>query len=235
MTSLSDRLDFEPEYPTGENHSPRHPAEACRLTAVNTGGGRTVLLSLGEAAGYRQNIAAYIDEYQPVGLRECQLVQALSDTMWRLQRTQRLEMAIFAQGAVEFDGAFDDHPALLRPQMIELQTFLKYEKQLRNLQLQESRLQRRYEKDSAELRILQKERSRKEEAEEAIRIAEAQTQKDNAAHANEPKTQKIAAATPVTASQSAANPKNGFEFSTVVTGQPASDLPYASTRHSNCT
>ncbi len=232
MSSLSDHLDFEPEYPTGQSHSP----EACRLTAVNTGvTGGTVLLAVGEAARYRQNISAYIDEYQPVGLRECQLVQALSDTMWRLQRTQRLEMAIFAQSAVEFDGAFDDHPAPLRPQMIELQTFLKYEKQLRNLQLQESRLQRRYEKDSAELRSLQKERARKQEAEEAIRIAQAKHQKDNAAHANEPKTQKVAASSPVTASQIASNPKNGFEFSNALAGQPSSDLPYASTRHSNCT
>ena len=42
--------------------------------------------------------------------------------------------------------------------LIELGTFLKYEKQLKNLQLQESRLQRRYEKEMAELRSLQKER-----------------------------------------------------------------------------
>lgn len=231
MTALSDCLDFEPEHPIGASH----PAEACRLTAVNTGvAGRTVLLSVGEAADYQRNIASYIDTYRPHGLRECELVQALSDTMWRLQRTQRLEMAIFAQGAVEFDGAFDDYPAPLRPRMIELQTFLKYEKQLRNLQLQESRLQRRYEKDSAELRNLQKERARKEE-QEASRIAEARNQKDNAVHANGLKTQKIVASSSVTASQIASNPKNGFEFSTAATGQPASDLPYASTRHSNCT
>lgn len=42
--------------------------------------------------------------------------------------------------------------------MIELQTFLTYEKQLRNLQLQEARLARRREKETAELRKLQQER-----------------------------------------------------------------------------
>jgi hypothetical protein len=42
---------------------------------------------------------------------------------------------------------------------------LKYEKQLRNLQLQENRPRRRYEKESAELRALQKERKQKEETE----------------------------------------------------------------------
>ena len=42
--------------------------------------------------------------------------------------------------------------------MIELQTFLTYEKQLRNLQLQEARLHRRREKDVAALHKLQQER-----------------------------------------------------------------------------
>ena len=42
--------------------------------------------------------------------------------------------------------------------MIEVQTFVKYEKQLRHLQLQESRLVRRREKELAELRQLQQAR-----------------------------------------------------------------------------
>ncbi len=46
--------------------------------------------------------------------------------------------------------------------MIELRTFLTYEKQLRNLQLQEVRLARRYEKDTAELRKMQLERDQRE-------------------------------------------------------------------------
>lgn len=202
MSSSPDHLDFEPD------------SERClssgRLTAVKTGiAGCTVLLSVGEASDYKRNIAAYIDTYKPVGLRECELVQTLSDTMWRLQRTHRLEMAIFAQGAAEFEGAFDDQHAALRPQMIELQTFMKYEKQLRNLQLQEARLQRRYEKDSAELRNLQKERAKKDEA-----------------GSSQPKTQKIAVSAPAAASQTAPNPGNGFVFSTVAPRQPASDLSY---------
>jgi len=46
--------------------------------------------------------------------------------------------------------------------MIELHTYLTYEKQLRNLQLQEARLARRYEKDTAELRKTQQERDQRE-------------------------------------------------------------------------
>jgi hypothetical protein len=46
--------------------------------------------------------------------------------------------------------------------MIELHTHLTYEKQLRNLHLQEARLARRYEKDTAELRKTQQERDQRE-------------------------------------------------------------------------
>ena len=134
------------------------------LNAVKTGlTGRTVLLHFDDAEAYRQHIAAYEKEYQPIGLRECELVQSLADTQWRLNRIPGLEMAIYAQGRIEFAGAFNEHHPDLRASMVELQTHINYEKQLRNLQLQEARLARRYEKEASELRNLQKERKAREE------------------------------------------------------------------------
>ena len=59
--------------------------------------------------------------------------------------------------------------------VIELHTHLKYEKQIRNLQAQEARLHRRYEKESAELCDLQ-------EAREEARL----DQLDQAAKASPP-------------------------------------------------
>ncbi|MBV8865897.1 MAG: hypothetical protein JO210_10930, partial [Acidobacteriaceae bacterium] len=110
-----------------------------------------------DAAVYQQHLAAYRNEYKPVGLRETELVQSLTDTQWRLQRIPGLEMAIYAHGRAENQDYCSQH-ASTGANLIELGTFLKYEKQLRNLQLQEARLQRRYEKEMAELRSLQKER-----------------------------------------------------------------------------
>jgi hypothetical protein len=43
-----------------------------------------------------------------------------------------------------------------------MHTFLHYEKQLRNLQIQEGRLRRQREKDTAELKQLQQDRSNRE-------------------------------------------------------------------------
>ncbi len=129
------------------------------LNAVKTGlTGRTVLLHSDDAEAYRRHVAAYQNEYRPVALRECELVQSLADTQWRLNRIPALEMAIYAQGHIEFAADFEEHPAGLRPAMIELQTHTKYEKQLRNLHIQEARLVRRYQKEMAELRGLQDER-----------------------------------------------------------------------------
>ena len=82
--------------------------------------------------------------------------------MTRRQRIPGLEMAIYAQARIEFGASAKEHDPSLRSNMIELKTVFKYEKQLRNLQLQEARLARRYDKEFAELRTLQKERIQRE-------------------------------------------------------------------------
>jgi hypothetical protein len=130
------------------------------LNAVKTGlTGRTVLLPSDDAEAYRRHVTAYESEYRPVGLRETELVQSLADTQWRLQRIPGLEIAIYARGRQEFADSYSEYDDVaLRTSLIDLDVHLKYEKQLRNLQLQESRLQRRYEKEMAELRRLQQER-----------------------------------------------------------------------------
>jgi hypothetical protein len=120
--------------------------------ALKTGlTGKTVLLPTDDPATFEKHVAAYFAEYQPEGLRECEIVQSLAETRWRLNRIFSrifsLETAIFAQMPQ------DDQPA---PTQLEI--YLKYEKQLRNLHIQEGRLHRRYEKELAELLQLQKDR-----------------------------------------------------------------------------
>ncbi len=133
------------------------------LNAVKTGlTGRTVLLPTDDAAAYQQHVHQFEQEYRPVGLRESTLVQSIADTFWRLDRIRSLEMAIFARGRTEFAADFDHEDPASRPALIDLHTFLTYEKQIRNLQIQEARLFRRYEKASTELRQLQSERKTRE-------------------------------------------------------------------------
>jgi hypothetical protein len=145
------------------------------LNAIKTAlTGRTVLLSSDDAVQYERHIIAYQHELKPIGQRESDLVQSIADSAWRLTRIPGLEMAIYARGHIQFAESFNDHEPSLRPAMIELQTFLTFEKQLRNLQLQEARLHRRREKDTAELRQLQEER-KQETKRKQLEILEAAT------------------------------------------------------------
>ncbi len=135
------------------------------MNAVKTGlTGRTVLLPSDDAEAYQQHLAAYEGEFHPVGLRERELVQSLADIQWRLMRIPGLEMAIFARGREEFAGQFEDQDPAVCSARIDLETFIHYQKPLRNLQLQEGRLQRQRQKDIAELRQLQQERRQSEQA-----------------------------------------------------------------------
>jgi hypothetical protein len=84
---------------------------------------------------------------------------------WRLQRIPGLEMAIYARGRDEFAEQFEELDPAVRSARIDLETFLQYQKPLRNLQIQEGRLQRQREKEMAELRELQEQRRQAEQPE----------------------------------------------------------------------
>jgi hypothetical protein len=137
-------------------------AKSC-LNAVKTGlTGPTVLLAAEDADAYQQHVRDWFQELQPVGVRESALAQSLADNSWRVLRIPALEMGIYALGRIQFANQFDHEALALRSGLIELHTFLAYERQLMNLQLQFGRLHRQSEKDTAELRRLQEERRRKE-------------------------------------------------------------------------
>jgi hypothetical protein len=120
--------------------------------------GHALLLSAEDAAEYQRHLAAYLEEFAPVGLLESNLVQSVADTGWRLRRIPALEMALFAKGRLEFVELFDQHEVAARPLLLDAHTFIVYQKQILNLQLQEARLARRRDKEMAELRRLQNER-----------------------------------------------------------------------------
>ncbi|MGA8026326.1 MAG: hypothetical protein WB992_04220 [Bryobacteraceae bacterium] len=168
------------------------------VNAVKSGlTGRTVLLPTDDAAEYAALIAAYQNEFAPIGRAECELVQSVADTDWRLHRIRSLEFALYTQGHLQFEEALNHYPEDIRPAMIQLQTHVTYEKQLRNLNIQEARLYRRHEKDLAELHRLQTERKAKEAESLDAPVS-----------------------TPITSA------KNGFEFSTapsIVSAAPPAD------------
>ena len=148
-------------------HSTGPKSEAGRATsslnAVKTAlTGRTVLMPSDDAVEYQNYIQAHQDQYKPVGIIECYLLQSIVDCGWRLRRISSLEQAVFSLGRREFAEQFQGQSA--DPTEIDLHTSQVHQKELRNFHLQESRLFRRREKELAELRSLQAERRQKEEA-----------------------------------------------------------------------
>ena len=153
--------------------------------------GKTVLLSTDDTAEYERRLNLYLAMFKPATEDELSLVQSIVDSKWRIDRLKALENGIFIKGSIEFANKFEDQPDGYRGALINVETYLKYEKSIRNLNIQEARLNRRIEKDQAELTRLQTIRKRDE------RLAAEQQQKAQAAP---PSTYSAAA--------------NGFEFST---------------------
>src|SRR5437588_6045722 len=147
------QLSTGPQTPEGKAKS--------SLNAVKTGlTGRTVLLPRDDAAVYEPHIAEFMKRLAPVGEDEQNLVQSLADTEWRLQRIPALEMGIYAVGRLEFAELFANEDEAVRKHLIEAKIFLAYQRQLNNLSIQEGRLRRQREKDTAALRQLQENRKR---------------------------------------------------------------------------
>ncbi|MBV8897807.1 MAG: hypothetical protein JO051_14945 [Acidobacteriaceae bacterium] len=120
--------------------------------------GRTVLLPTDDVEEYAAFVNGLEHDLKPVGAAESELVQIIADCHWRLRRIQTLEYALYAHGDEQFAGAFPNCSKEERYSKTLLQTHLTYEKQLRNLHIQEARLDRKRSKALAELHSLQSQR-----------------------------------------------------------------------------
>jgi hypothetical protein len=120
--------------------------------------GRTVLLPTDDRDEYARFLADFQQQLKPIGPLECELVQIIVDCHWRLRRTQELEFALYAHGHDQFEPVFQGCAESERGSRILLQTHLTYEKQFRNLHIQEARIDRKRAKAVAELQRLQAER-----------------------------------------------------------------------------
>ena len=156
--------------------------------ALKTGlTGRTIVLPTDDVAAYQSLVALINRKFNPANEIEQHLTQTIADTEWRLLRIPTLESGFYALGRHELaaDCAHEPDPQL-RAAMLEAHIFRTYQKDLRNLALQERRLRNQLRQDIAELRRLQQERLEQDAA-------------------TEPR---------ASASATAGKPKNGFEFST---------------------
>jgi hypothetical protein len=123
--------------------------------------GQLIVMPTEDLVAYQSHLKSFTDEYRPSGATEANLVQALADTSWRLNRVAALETnlltltAVLApdpiSGAVSMAAAIETHS-----------------KALANLSMHSQRLSRQFERTVAQLRDLQKTRREQEERELGI-------------------------------------------------------------------
>jgi hypothetical protein len=128
--------------------------------AVKTGlTGRTILLPTDDREIYLRHVARFFTKYQPVTDDEKALTQSVADTEWRLVRIPSLESGIYANGRSKLaDELADESDPAVRAARIDAQVFQDCRKDLSNLALQEARLRRMRDADTAELKELLKTR-----------------------------------------------------------------------------
>jgi hypothetical protein len=137
--------------------------ERSSLNALKSGlTGRTVLLSTEDTAAYERHVAHFFAFYEPVGDEETVVVQRMADTRWRLDRCANLENNLYALGQDEFKELFPEDSPEIRRALIQAHTFRAYQKEFRNLNIQEGRLERSFTRDYARLTELQDARFQQE-------------------------------------------------------------------------
>jgi hypothetical protein len=115
-----------------------------------------------DAEAYRVHCERFEEQFQPGTAEEQELVQSLADLRWRLLRCAQLEHNLFALGRVEFAQTFDHEPEPVRSALIQAHTLRTYAKDLNNLSIQETRLDKRFQRELTELNRIQAERHEEE-------------------------------------------------------------------------
>ncbi len=113
---------------------------------------RTAVLPTEDPEAYQRHIQQFLDEYAPANATETQLVHEIANTAWRLNRIPFLEAELLSQ---------NPSPQTLIPMLASLglhgsrlsRQFQKAIDQLRDIQEERRRLERRHLNEAAELLI----------------------------------------------------------------------------------
>jgi hypothetical protein len=134
------------------------PRDRRALSAYRHGlTGQIILLTDGDRVAYEKHCQGYHQSFAPRGPVEIDLVQAVANDRWRLSHAACLESSIFAEGITQPDEVTSGN-AEVDTALAQGRVWISKGGNLQLLGLYESRIQRRFEKNMAEIRILQVDR-----------------------------------------------------------------------------
>jgi hypothetical protein len=126
--------------------------------------GQIVVMPTEDLAAYQQHLKSFADEYTPSGATESNLVQALADTSWRLNRVAALETNLLTMGIANAVSPITDAPSQVQDAFAIVAALESQSKALSNLSLHSQRLSRQFERTVTQLRALQEIRRSQERA-----------------------------------------------------------------------
>jgi hypothetical protein len=151
-----------------ENQKPwaQKPRDRRALSAYRHGlTGQIILLTEADRIAYEKHCRGYHQSLAPRGPVETDLVQAVANDRWRLSHAACLESGIFAEGISQPDEVTSGN-AEVDTALAQARVWISKGGNLQLLGLYESRIQRRFEKNMAEIRTLQA--ARKADLEQAL-------------------------------------------------------------------
>src|SRR5215469_3157230 len=119
--------------------------------------GQIQLFTEADRIAYEKHCQGYHQSLAPRGPVEIDLVQSVADDRWRLKHAACLESGIFAEGVTQPDEVASGN-ADVDTALAQARVWISKGGNLQLLGLYESRIQRRFEKNMAEIRTLQAER-----------------------------------------------------------------------------
>ena len=127
--------------------------------------GQIVVMPAEDLQAYQSHLESFTDEYDPQGATEANLVQALADTSWRLNRVAALEANLFTLAAARYPNPLEDAPSQIQDAMAIAAALESQAKGLTNLSIHSQRLSRQFERTAAQLREIQETRHAREQKE----------------------------------------------------------------------
>jgi hypothetical protein len=123
--------------------------------------GQIVVMPTEDLQAYQLHLKSFTDEYSPAGATEANLVQALADTSWRLNRVAALETNLLTLGMTNL-SPITDAPQQIQDAMSIVAALESQSKALANLSMHSQRLSRQFERTVTQLRALQEARRAQE-------------------------------------------------------------------------
>ena len=120
--------------------------------------GHVVVLPTEDLAAYQSHLVRFVDQFQPKGVLEEQLVQSLGDTTWRLNRVPAIEATFLTLAAEDHLDSIHTNEPRAAGALALAQAFHHQSRALANISIYEQRLARLFDHTLKQLREIQAER-----------------------------------------------------------------------------